>query len=388
MRLSLPSRRSITMALIGSLVMTAVSTSGIAAAAGGPSVGLPEVKSTAVSQQTMATRDLDQASANALTGNQQSGSPTPDGAGSTKATSLSPSATWDVSEQTGDFTWSYPLRVPPVPGDLVPNLALSYSSSEVDGRTSATNNQASWIGDGWELSPGFIERTYGSCQDDKEGTTPPKVGDLCWKSDNATASYNGSGGMLIHDTGKNVWRQKSDNGARIEHLTGAGNGAQDGESWKITTVDGTQYFFGSTPAANSTWTMPVYGDDVGEPCHAADNKFENSVCTQGYRWNLDKVVDRHGNVIRYTYDVETGTYGQDVKDTPVSFIRGGTLKEIQYGLRENDSSPAIGKVVFTTADRCIPGSQCTFDNPLNWPDVPLSDRCDATCKDHYSPTFW
>src|SRR5690348_16061708 len=100
MQLSSPSRRGVTLALIGSMVMTAISTSGIAAAAGGPSVGLPDVKSTSVSQQTMATRAPDEASTRALTGDQQSGATTPDGAGSTKATSLSPSSTWDVSEQT------------------------------------------------------------------------------------------------------------------------------------------------------------------------------------------------------------------------------------------------------------------------------------------------
>jgi RHS repeat-associated protein len=383
-------RGGIIAALVCSLVITAVSTDNIASAAGGPSVPLPDVKSTPVTQQTMTPRAPDEASARALSGNQSSGSTAPDGGGNAKATSLSPSATWDVSGQTGDFTWSYPLEVPPVPGDLTPSLGLSYSSSSVDGHTSATNNQASWVGDGWDLAPGFVERTYGACQDDKEGgTTPPKVGDLCWKSDNATAAYNGSGGMLIHDTTKNVWRQRSDGGARIEHLTGSGNGAQGGESWKITTTDGTQYFFGSTSSANSTWTVPVYGDDAGEPCHAASGSFEDSSCVQGYRWNLDKVVDPHGNEILYTYDVETNNYGQDGKDTPVSYVRGGTLREIQYGLNTHVAAPAAGKVVFTTADRCIPGSLCTFDKPENWPDVPLSDRCDtASCKDHPSPTFW
>ncbi|ONF72956.1 hypothetical protein AVR91_0208255 [Amycolatopsis keratiniphila subsp. keratiniphila] len=382
--------RTLTVTLICSLVVTGVSTSQVANAANGWSVDPPVVDSTPVTNQTMKGRELDEASLKALTGNQPTGSTTPDGGGTSKATSLSPTATWDVSTQTGDFSWSYPLRVPPTPGNLTPNLALSYTSSAVDGRTSATNNQASWVGDGWDLHPGFVERAYGACQDDKEnGTTPPKVGDLCWKSDNAIASYNGSGGRLVYDATKKTWRQKSDNGSRIEHLTGAANGARDGEYWKITTVDGTQYFFGSAPTSKSTWTLPVYGDDVGEPCHAADNTFANSACVQAYRWNLDKVVDRHGNLILYTYDIETNNYGQNLKDTPVSYVRGGTLKEIQYGLRDGDSAPATGKVTFTTEERCVPGSVCTLDKPENFPDVALADRCEGTtCKDHYSPTFW
>ncbi|MGK4593560.1 RHS repeat-associated core domain-containing protein [Amycolatopsis sp. w19] len=37
----------------------------------------------------------------------------------------------------------------------------------------------------------------------------------------------------------------------------------------------------------------------------------------------------------------------------------------------------------------MPGSLCVFEKPENFPDVALSDRCDgATCKDHYTPTFW
>lgn len=125
--------------------------------AAGPSVPLPDTRSTPVSEQQMGGRGPDQATKESLHGNQPGGV-TKDGAGNTRATPLAPSAKWDVSTQTGDFSWSYPLRVPPAPGGLVPQLALSYASSSVDGRTSATNNQASWVGDGWSYEPGFIER--------------------------------------------------------------------------------------------------------------------------------------------------------------------------------------------------------------------------------------
>jgi RHS repeat-associated protein len=258
----------------------------------------------------------------------------------------------------------------------------------VDGLTSATNNQASWIGDGWDLNPGFVERSYGSCLTDKEGSNPgQRAGDLCWRSDNATASYGSGGGMLIRDSGSGTWRPKADDGARVERFTDGGNGDNDGEHWKITTIDGTQYFYGSRPEARSTWTVPVFGDDSGEPCHQAT--FDASHCTQAWRWNLDKVVDRHGNLMIFDYDVETNSYGLNVKDAAVSYVRGGTLKQIEYGLRTDRTVAGTGRVVFSTADRCIPGSTCTFDKVNNWPDTALAERCVvATCKDHYSPTFW
>ncbi|WP_370949516.1 RHS repeat-associated core domain-containing protein [Amycolatopsis sp. cg5] len=356
------------------------------ASAAGPSVGLPDVPSTPVAKQTRTAPGADQASASTLTGDQPARA-AKEGGGTATATSLSPSASWSVAAHTGDFTWSYPLRVPPAPGGLEPSLALSYRSSAVDGRTTVTNNQPSWVGDGWSLSSGFVERTYGGCAADTDGgTTPPQTGDLCWKSDNATASYGGGGGTLIRDDATGQWRSRADDGSRIERLTGAGNGDNDGEHWRITTVDGTQYFFGSQNDSASTWTVPVFGDDANEPCHGAT--FDTSHCVQAYRWMLDKVVDRNGNIVRYFYKTEGNSYGLNLKDAAVPYVRGGYLDHIDYGLRDNVTQPS-GRIVFTTSDRCVKDSTCAPDKPDNWPDTFWEGKCDtATCKDHYSPTFW
>ncbi|MEV8373450.1 RHS repeat-associated core domain-containing protein [Kribbella sp. NPDC056861] len=383
-------RSAITAAVVFSLALTvglSAPAQVVAAVAAGPSVPLPETNSVPVTGQSVEARDADAATTNALQGNQQpGGTPAADGAGNPSATPLAASATWNVSGQTGDFSWSYPLRVPPAPGGLEPKLALSYSSSSIDGRTSATNNQPSWVGDGWDLNPGFVERTYGGCADDKEGTTKGQaVGDLCWRSDNATASYAGSGGMLI--PGANGWRSKNDDGSRVERLTAPGNGDNDGEYWKITAVDGTQYFFGSRADAKSVWTVPVFGDDDNEPCH--QTTFAASSCKQAWRWNLDKIVDRFGNTILLQYQTETNKYGLNFKDTAVEYDRGGWLDRIDYGLHSDGTGQASARVLFGTEQRCVPGSVCTLDRKENFPDVPLDAGCDtATCKDKYSPTFW
>lgn len=56
------------------------------------------------------------------------------------------------------------------------------------------------------------------------------------------------------------------------------------EYWKVTDASGIQYFFGKhrmpgwsdkgttattvdDPVTNSVWTVPVFGDDSGEPCY-------------------------------------------------------------------------------------------------------------------------
>lgn len=110
--------------------------------------------------------------------------------GTYAATSLSPSGSWSSSGNTGAFTYSYPVTAPESVGGDAPQVALSYNSASVDGRTSATNNQASWVGDGWEYSPGFIERSYRACADDGQSGD----NDECWAGDNATLSLAGHSG--------------------------------------------------------------------------------------------------------------------------------------------------------------------------------------------------
>ncbi len=78
---------------------------------------------------------------------------TSSGDGTYQATPLKPSSTWSVGGSTGDFSWSYPMRMPPSLGGPAPELTLSYSSSSVDGRTVAANSQPSIVGEGLEPRP-------------------------------------------------------------------------------------------------------------------------------------------------------------------------------------------------------------------------------------------
>ncbi|MER6626249.1 sugar-binding protein, partial [Streptomyces sp. NPDC000931] len=282
------------------------------------------------------------------------------GNGDYKASDLSPSASWDVSLQTGDFAWTYPLEVPDVAADMAPDIALSYSSGSVDGRTASTNNQASWIGEGFDYHPGFVERAYIPCAEDGQ-KTPNKTGDMCWKRQNATLSLNGMSSELLQDS-DGTWRLRNDDGSKVERLTGVTNGDNDGEYWKVTVTDGTQYFFGRNrlpgwssgkPETNSAWTMPVYGNDSGEPCNKSS--FSDSWCQQAWRWNLDYVVDVHGNVMTLHYTKEGNHYGRNMKaDDATPYDRGGYLRRIEYGLTTDDVfATAPARVNFTVAERCL-----------------------------------
>jgi RHS repeat-associated protein len=327
--------------------------------------------------------------------------------GDYKATSLAPSATTNVGTQTGEFHWRQEFRVPPVPGNLKPEVSLAYDSGSVDGRTSNTNAQSSWAGDGFELWPGYIERRYRSCED--AGAPKPDgfnyPADQCWGYDNATINWNGKAGELI-PAGNNKWRLRNDDGTRIEKLIDAAvdNGDNDNEYWKITTTDGTQYYFGydkKVPGGTkSTWTTPVFGVGKNDPCYK-DTGFKDSWCQQGWRWNLDYVEDRNGNAITYTYAAETNNYGRVLKAkdrTP--YVRGGFLREISYGLRKDKlSATPPAKVVFSTAERCLSANDADCDeskidaNRLLWQDTPWYLNCGASqdCDMGHgaiAPTFW
>ncbi|MFB7086644.1 polymorphic toxin-type HINT domain-containing protein [Streptomyces sp. NPDC056296] len=325
--------------------------------------------------------------------------------GSYAATSLAPSSKWSVSNASGAFNWSYPITKPPVPGGLAPEVGLNYNSQTVDGQTSATNNQGSWIGQGFSYEPGFIERRYKACADDGHDDTN---GDQCWGTDNATISIaGGASGELIKDDKTGEWRISSDDFSKIEKLTGASNGDADGEYWKLTDTDGTQFFFGlnhlsgwasGDESTNSAWTVPVYGDDSGEPCYKAT--LANAYCNQAWRWNLDAVVDRHGNAVSYFYGTETNYYTQGLKTTENGkpYIRGGYLKRIDYGQRAGtvyDTKPAA-RINFTTSERCIgdltdcEAGDLTDATAADWPDVPWDRNCKANskCPGQNSPTFW
>ncbi|MEW2069301.1 RHS repeat-associated core domain-containing protein [Streptomyces sp. NPDC007346] len=329
------------------------------------------------------------------------------GTGDYTATPLSPSATWDTNLNTGDFTWSYDIPVPDVPGGLTPNVGLSYSSALIDGQTGTTNNQASWVGDGFNLWSGHIERRYKACYDDGvKNADGNKPGDLCWGYDNAFITFNGKGGELV-PVGDDEFRLKQDDGTRIERLrsTDRGNGDNDGEYWLLTDTDGVRYYFGHNrlpgwssgkETTDSTWTVPVFGNNAGEPCHKA--AFADSWCQQGWRWNLDYVVDPHGNAVAYYYDKETNSYGRNLKakdNTP--YVRGGSLDRIEYGLKGDSAygAKALAKVDFTTSERCLPdaGTTCASidKDPFHWYDTPWDLNC-ATGKEcdkgRLSPVFF
>ncbi|GAA1432750.1 hypothetical protein GCM10009601_54200 [Streptomyces thermospinosisporus] len=311
----------------------------------------------------------------------------PSGAGDYSATDLSESSSWEAGDNSGSFTWGYDFNLPPAAAGPTPELSLSYDSASVDGRTATTNNQGSAVGEGFSLTESYIERSYGSCDDDGHDD----VFDRCWKYDNAQLVLNGKATRLVKKSGDwdSTWRLENDDASTVTRSTGADNGDGNGEYWTVITGDGTKYVFGlnkldgaTDQRTNSTWTVPVFGDDSGEPGYSNGDSFAERSATQAWRWNLDYVEDTHGNASTYWYAKETNHYKKNKATTAnAAYTRGGYLKEIKYGLRKGElfTDDADAKVTFSHAERCTASdcSSLTEDTAKNWPDVPF----DAICTD-------
>lgn len=333
--------------------------------------------------------------------------------GDFSVSSLSPQGTWTGGGQSGDFTWSYPITVPPAAAGLAPQVSLDYDSASVDGRVASTNNQFGMIGEGFTLSTdSYIERTYADCADDPEGAVSGMY-DACWAGQVVTMNLDGRSTPLVLDDKTGVWHEASDAGDQVQYLTGTdagtGNGTYDNGYWVVTTPAGTQYFFGKNkgpgwasgdPVTDSAFTEPVYGPNTGDPCYDSGG-FSQSSCTQAWRWNLDFVVDPNGNASAYYYTQETNYYGAAGQTTGVEYVRGGYLSRIDYGLRDENGSiygtkDAPDEVVFGADQRCIPtsgfacdASDFTAANAPDWPDTPQDQQClaGASCDNH-APSFW
>ncbi|MGW3650195.1 RHS repeat-associated core domain-containing protein [Streptomyces sp. NPDC000878] len=344
--------------------------------------------------------------------------------GDYRATPTNQSGKWNVSLGSGAFTYNVPIDVPKPPVGTAPELALGYNSQSIDGRTSASNNQASWVGMGWDLNVGHIERKYKNCIEDGHGPDQNQQwGDLCWDSPNSTADPNGAvyqitlGGesseLIQDDTGTGSFHMKDDKGWKIQHLKGSPNNPDNtDEFWVITKQDGTRYYFGwgrserNTSATHSVLSVPVIGDDAGEPCYDGG---QPTYCNQAWKWNLDRVVDPNEVETSYFYDKETNYYRSVAgADKARKYDAGSYLTRIEYGWSSQISGAQLpARVVLQHLNRCkerlvetnpldnTAASCPTIDSsPESYPDVPTDLICDGSTDDSacagktYYPTFF
>ncbi|MFE6038976.1 RHS repeat-associated core domain-containing protein [Streptomyces sp. NPDC056452] len=348
--------------------------------------------------------------------------------GDYRASPTNPSGKWDVSLGSGAFTYSVPIEVPQPPVGIAPDLALTYNSQSVDGRTSASNNQASWVGMGWDLNVGAIERRYKSCADDGHGPDQGQEwGDLCWASPNQSADPNGAvytisidgiTSELIQDnTGTGTYHIKDDPAWRVQKLKGGYGDDASKEYWVITKQDGTRYYFGwgrterlnndsAYEKTNSVLTVPVIGDDAGEPCYDGGKAV---YCNQAWRWSMDRVVTANEVENTYFYNKERNYYRSIAGANKArGYDAGSYLSRIDYGWSSQIAGAQLPAMIdFQHVNRCVermeekdplnntvPACPSFETKPESYPDVPVDLMCDGSTDDEacagktYYPTFF
>ncbi|MFZ3493732.1 polymorphic toxin-type HINT domain-containing protein [Streptomyces sp. 5.8] len=338
----------------------------------------------------------------------------PSGAsGDFTATPIAPSMSWQAGANAANFTYGYTVEVPSAIAGAGPDVGLAYDSSSIDGRTASTNAQASGFGEGWDWSPGSISRTYKGCKD----AGIAESGDECWAGDILSLNLAGHSGQIVRDDTSCVYHLQGEDGTKIERLTGQRNAAWKGEGFKVTTTDGTQYYFGSNrlpggdgtdPEAKSVSTVPVYFNSGQDKCLGATTPANGTWQQLGWQWNLDYVVDPHQNLVSYRYEQEDNFYGRGGGQnggtgTNTKYQRGSYPVWIGYGQRlpeqitaKGTAKPAV-QINIKNAERCVvigtvtctDTAQRVKANAKSWPDTPIDQECPATgqCL-NLSPTYF
>lgn len=185
-----------------------------------------------------------------------------------------------VDPFTGTATTSIPINVVPGRNGIQPNLALTYASSNGNG----------WVGMGWKLELGAIERNtrFGV----KYNVTAADNGKVY------AIRMNGVSAELVklqpNTPTDPEYRAKVENSFfRIRTLTTGG--------WEVTDRKGVKYSFGIS----------------------ANGRVEDTTTGRIFRWNLERIQDPDGNYLVATYTKDQGQ---------------AYLDQIDYGLTTKDAA--------------------------------------------------
>ena len=177
---------------------------------------------------------------------------------------------FQVSEFTAAAVASYAFWTPPGPAGLQPSLALSYNSQAVDNAI-AGHTQASWVGMGWSLNTGYIER-------DMRGT-PDRLDDDTF----AISAAGVDSRMLLGQDGR--YHTLDEAFWRIEY-------DEPNDLWRAWDKRGTQYIFGDT-----TNSRAYYPYEFDEQCEDPPSHIHYKT----WRWSLSKLRNVSGQELSYTY---------------------------------------------------------------------------------------
>ncbi len=157
---------------------------------------------------------------------------------------------------TGALSFSIPIKVPPGQGGLQPELSLTYNSN---------SRQKNWLGVGWSLDMGFIQRS---------SKKPIKF------NYEDSFAYNGTVDLVKMP---GFFNQQDYYSARVEGEFSKFQYNGENSGWVVHKADGEKYYYGTNPASQIEFPRDFWSS--------------NAV----YKWLLDKIEDANGNTITITY---------------------------------------------------------------------------------------
>jgi len=211
-----------------------------------------------------------------------------------------------VDQFSGSASYNLPLNIPAGRNGLNPSLNLFYNSHD--------RSVDSWVGQGWSLDFGYIQRSS------KIGTNN------LYETDQFTLNFGGNAReIVLVDEQNRLYASKEESDfLKIEYITAS-------SSWKVLDKSGNKYYFGQD--ANSRQ------DDPGD---------EDRI----FKWQLDRVEDTNGNFYRFEYYKNNGAI---YPDSIVYTGNGGTdgPMEILFNLeaRNDESISYVPQFAVTTDKR-------------------------------------
>jgi RHS repeat-associated protein len=203
---------------------------------------------------------------------------------------------FEVSGNSGQYAYTYPLAVPPGPDGFAPHLLLTYSSQSTNGRHSR-RAPASDAGEGFSLSLGSITK--------QSYPASSTGGAATWYSINGV---DGVSDKLVPEGSSGYYMTEHVSNLSIFWI---------GDHWRVYSKDGTYYELGKNPDSQQKTSSGVY------------------------EWDLDKVLAPFNS----TSQVKTMfiKYYQDSPDGGTT-IRDAGIKQIQYGFATSNTATSLSLV--------------------------------------------
>ena len=212
---------------------------------------------------------------------------------------------------TGTMSYSIPIEVPAGRKGMQPNLALTYHSNSGNG----------WVGVGWDLEIGAIERSATNGVD--------------YSADKYILRMAGSAIDLI-SISTNSYRAKIEgaflNVNKIANADGSPN------YWVVYDKSGVKYTFGKTAYDSS----------------APPKQYDPASPSRVFKWCLDRKEDPNGNFMTFSYIADQGqVYPNQIDYTGNSNTSAATTNYVKFYLDSRTDAPVMYSTNFqvTTAKR-------------------------------------